>query len=126
MKRGVSNIFSFVKKVMLEFFDDNVLKYSASLSYYTVFSLAPMIIIIITICGQIFGKEATQGQVYTEIKDMVGSEAALQIQDTIKNIHLTKDTPAATVVGIFVLLLGGTAIFGEIQDSLNMIWGLKV
>ena len=126
MKRGIVNIFLFAKKVILEFFDDNVFKYSASLSYYTVFSLAPMIIIIITICGQVFGKEATQGQVYTELKDMVGSEAALQIQDIIKNIHLTKDTPAATVVSVIFLLLGGTAIFGEIQDSLNKIWGLKV
>src|SRR4051794_10273017 len=112
MKRGIVNIFSFAKKVILEFFDDNVLKYSASLSYYTVFSLAPMIIIIITICGQVFGKEATQGKVYMELKDMVGSEAALQIQDIIKNIHLTKDTPVATIVGIVVFLLGGTAIFG--------------
>ncbi|MEO6547537.1 MAG: YihY/virulence factor BrkB family protein [Ferruginibacter sp.] len=125
MKR-ITGIFLFIKKVILEFFDDNVLKYSASLSYYTVFSLAPMLIIIISICGYIFGKDAIQGQLYGEIKDMVGSNAAIQIQDIIKNIHLTKDTPVATAIGIAVLLVGGTAIFGEIQDSLNKIWGLKV
>src|SRR6185295_12863241 len=61
-----------------------------------------------------------------EIKDLVGSDAAIQIQDTIKNIHLTKDTPVATIVSIVILLIGGTAIFGEMQDSLNKIWGLKV
>ncbi|MEO7768024.1 MAG: YihY/virulence factor BrkB family protein [Ferruginibacter sp.] len=126
MKQKITGIFLFTKKVILEFFDDNVLKYGASLSYYTVFSLAPMLIIIISICGYIFGKEAVQGQLYGEIKDMVGSNAAIQIQDTIKNIHLTKDTPVATMVGFVVLLIGGTAIFGEIQDSLNKIWGLKV
>ncbi|MEP7142748.1 MAG: YihY/virulence factor BrkB family protein [Ferruginibacter sp.] len=126
MKRKINNIYLFAKKVILEFFDDDVLKYSASLSYYTVFSLAPMIIIIITICGLLFGREAIQGQVYTEIKDLVGSNAAIQIQETIKNIHLTKDTPVATIAGIVILLIGGTAIFGEIQDSLNKIWGLKV
>ncbi|MCW3090384.1 MAG: YihY/virulence factor BrkB family protein [Ferruginibacter sp.] len=124
--KQITGIFLFIKKVILEFFDDNVLKYSASLSYYTVFSLAPMLIIIISICGYLFGREAVQGQLYGEIKDMVGSNAAIQIQDTIKNIHLTKDTPIATMVGIVVLLIGGTAIFGEIQDSLNKIWGLKV
>ncbi|MBC7888854.1 MAG: YihY/virulence factor BrkB family protein [Ferruginibacter sp.] len=126
MKKKVTGIFLFIKKVILEFFDDNVLKYSASLSYYTVFSLAPMIIIIIAICGYLFGRDATEGQVYKEIKDLVGSEAAIQIQDIIKNIHLTKDTPAATIVSVFFLLIGGTAIFGEIQDSLNKIWGLKI
>ncbi len=126
MKQKISGIFIFIKKVILEFFDDNVLKYSASLSYYTVFSLAPMLIIIFAICGLLFGKEAIQGQVYGEIKDLVGANAALQIQDTIKNIHLTKNTPIATFVSIAILLVGGTAIFGEIQDSLNKIWGLKI
>lgn len=126
MKHKIGGIFLFTRKVILEFFDDNVLKYSASLSYYTVFSLAPMLIIIITICGLLFGREAIQGQVYGEIKDLVGSNAAIQIQDTIKNIHLTKDTPVATIVSIVILIIGGTAIFGEIQDSLNRIWGLKI
>ncbi len=110
----------------MEFIDDNVMKYSASLAYYTVFSLAPMLIIIISICGWLFGKEAVQGQMYGEIKDLVGSSAALQIQENIKNIHLTKDTPLATIFSIIVLIIGGTGIFGEIQDSLNRIWGLKV
>lgn len=126
MKRKITGVFIFIKKVILEFVDDNVLKYSASLSYYTVFSLAPMLIIIIAICGYLFGREAVQGQVYSEIKDMVGAGAAVQIQETIKNIHLTKDTPMATIVSVVVLIMGGTAIFGEIQDSLNKIWGLKV
>ncbi|MEO5890372.1 MAG: YihY/virulence factor BrkB family protein [Ferruginibacter sp.] len=126
MKRKIAGIFLFIKKVILEFFDDNVLKYSASLSYYTVFSLAPVIIIIIAICGYIFGKDAIQGQIYGEIKDLVGSNAAIQIQETIKNTHLTKNTPVATLVSIVVLVIGGTAIFGEIQDSLNKIWGLKI
>ena len=126
MKQKITGIFIFTKKVILEFFDDNILKYSASLSYYTVFSLAPMLIIIIGICGLLFGREAIQGQVYGEIKDMVGSTAAIQIQDMIKNIHLTKETPFATITSVIILMIGGTAIFGEIQDSLNKIWGLKV
>jgi membrane protein len=126
MKKRAVGIFTFTKKVVLEFMDDNVMKYGASLSYYTVFSLAPMLIIIISICGMIFGREAVQGQLYSEIKDMVGSDAALQIQDMIKNIHLTKDSPVATTVSFIILLIGGTGMFGEIQDSLNKIWGLKV
>ena len=105
---------------------DNILKYSASLAYYTVFSLAPVLTIIISICGVLFGKEAIQGHVYGQIKVLVGSEAAAQIQDTIKNIHLTGHNIFATIVSILVLLIGATGIFGEVQDSLNKIWGLRV
>ena len=126
MKKKLLEIWSFTHKVILEFMDDNVLKYGAALSYYTVFSLAPVLVIIISICGFLFGRDAVQGQLYNEIKDLVGSEAALQIQEMIKNIHLTKDTPLATITSIIVLLIGGTGIFGEIQDSLNRIWGLKI
>ncbi|MBC7424408.1 MAG: YihY/virulence factor BrkB family protein [Ferruginibacter sp.] len=126
MKQKIFSLYHFIKQVIMEFIDDNVMKYSASLAYYTVFSLAPMLIIIISICGWLFGKEAVQGQMYGEIKDLVGSAAALQIQENIKNIHLTKETPLATIFSIIVLVIGGTGIFGEIQDSLNRIWGLKV
>ena len=126
MKQKIIALYHFIKQVIVEFMDDNIMKYSASLAYYTVFSLAPMLIIIIAICGQLFGKEAVQGQMYDEIKDLVGSPAAIQIQENIKNIHLTKDTPVATIFSIIVLIIGGTGIFGEIQDSLNKIWGLKV
>lgn len=126
MKKKLFSLYHFLKQVTVEFIDDNVMKYSASLAYYTVFSLAPMLIIMITICGALFGQEAVQGQVYGEIKDLVGSPAALQIQETIRNIHLTKDTPVATIFSAIVLIIGGTGIFGEIQDSLNKIWGLKV
>lgn len=126
MKKKLSGLFQFAKKVVLEFMDDNVVKYSASLAYYTVFSLAPMVVIIVGICGLLFGKEATQGQVYAEVKDFVGSDAALQIQEVIKNTHQSNNSPLATLVGSVMLVIGGTAIFGEIQDSLNKIWGLKV
>ena len=126
MKKKFLSLFHFIKQVIVEFMDDNVMKYSASLAYYTVFSLAPMLIIIIAICGKVFGKEAVQGKIYGEIKDLVGGPAALQIQENIKNIHLTQDSFFATVFSAIVLVIGGTGIFGEIQDSLNKIWGLKV
>lgn len=126
IKKKIIFLYHFIKQVIVEFVDDNVMKYSASLAYYTVFSLAPMLIIIISICGTLFGREAVQGQIYGEIKDLVGGPAALQIQENIKNIHLTKDSPVATIFSVVVLVIGGTGIFGEIQDSLNKIWGLKV
>lgn len=125
MRKKVIGFFKFIKQVIVEYIADNVLKYSASLAYYTTLSLAPMLIIIITVSGWLFGKEAMKGEVYGEINGMVGSEAALQIQSTIQNIHLNSNTPFATTVSLIILLIGATGIFGEIQDSLNKIWGLK-
>jgi membrane protein len=124
--KKIKNGIDFIKQLFTEFNNDNVLKYSASLAYYTIFSIAPMLIIIITICGFLFGKQAMQGELYAQMKDLLGSDAALQIQSTIKNIHLSKNTPVATVISIITLVLGATGIFGEIQDSLNRIWGLKL
>jgi len=124
--KKIKNSYDFIKQMLNEFNNDNVFKYSASLAYYTIFSLAPMLIIIITICGFLFGKQAMQGELYAQMKDLLGSDAALQIQATIKNIHLSKNTPLATIISIVTLIIGATGIFGEIQDSLNRIWGLRV
>ncbi len=126
MRKKAISFFKFNRQVFTEYIADNVLKYSASLAYYTTLSLAPMLIIIIYVSGILFGKEAMSGQIYGEIKGLVGSDAALQIQDTIQNIHLSKETPVATTISLIVLLIGATGIFAEIQDSLNKIWGLKL
>jgi membrane protein len=126
MKKKIKNIYTYLKQVFTEFAEDNILKYSASLAYYTVFSLAPVLIVIISICGVLFGKEAIQGHIYGQIKGLVGNDAAVQIQETIKNIHLTGHNIFATIISIIVLLIGATGIFGEVQDSLNKIWGLRI
>lgn len=119
-------MFSYTKTVFKEFSADNIFKYSASLAYYTVFSIAPFVIILTTLSGFFFGKEAMQGEIYDQLNSLLGSNAALQIQDTIKNIHVTGNNFFASVLGIIILLIGATSIFGEIQDSINKIWGLRV
>jgi membrane protein len=125
-----------VKKYALEIFhllvdsgsafnEDNALKLSASLSYYTLFSMAPMLLIIISICSIFFGQEAVQGEVYRYITQWVGSEAALQIQTMIKNGRLSNQSWTVSTVGGIALLIGATGIFIEIQDSINLIWRVK-
>jgi membrane protein len=125
MKEQVGRVFRFIKQVVVEYFADNVIKYSASLSYYTTLSLAPLMIIVMAISGFFFGKEAIRGEVYHQLNGLIGKDAALQIQEIIQNIHLSRDTPFATIISVLILLIGVTGIFGEIQDSLNKIWGLK-
>lgn len=125
MKKRIITVGKFVHQVVTEFIGDNILKYSASLSYYTILALAPMLIIILTITGFLWGKEALKGELYGELREMIGSEAALQIQTAIQNIHLSQDNFFATTIGVVVLIVSATGVFGEIQDSLNKIWGLR-
>src|ERR1700712_4448504 len=124
-KARVKNIFSFLKDVISNFSDDKVLKYSASLSYYTVFSIAPILIIIISIAGIFFGRDAVQHQIAGQISGLVGEEAATQIQAMIGNTHKSGNNVFASIVSAGILIIGATSIFGEIQDSINSIWGLK-
>lgn len=114
-----------LKQAFNGFMDDNALKLSASLSYYTIFSLSPMLIVIISVCSLFFGREAIQGEIYGQIRSLVGSSAALQIQELIKNAQLTNQSGLAAVIGLGTLLIGATGIFAEMQDSINTIWGVK-
>jgi membrane protein len=124
-KERFKNVFGFMKEVFTNFSDDKVLKFSASLSYYTVFSIAPILIIVITIFVNAFGMAAVEGKIFGQINGLVGSEAAAQIQAMISNTHKSGNTFLASTISVIVLVLGATGIFGEIQDSINTIWGLK-
>lgn len=125
MKTFFKNLWVSLKEAFTAFNDDNALKLSASLSYYTVFSLSPMLIIIISLCGLIFGEEAVRGQIDEQIRGLVGQEAAVQIQELIKKAQATQQSGLAAVIGFGTLLLGATGVFAEIQDSINYIWSLK-
>lgn len=108
-----------------DFMDDKVLKLSAALAYYTIFSVAPMLIIIIFLCDLFLGKDAIEGNIYGQIQGLVGSDAASQIQAMIKNASLSGDMSWATIIGFGTLIIGATGVFAEIQDSINYIWRLK-
>jgi membrane protein len=107
------------------FSDDKVMKLSGSLAYYTVFSMAPLLIVIISLCGLFLGREAVEGKIYSQLAGFVGSDTAAQLQDMIKNASLAGKSKMAAIIGAVTLLVGATSIFAEIQDSINSIWGLK-
>ncbi len=113
------------KETFKGFINDNVLKLSAALSYYTIFSLPPLLIIIISLSGFFFFFFAVKGEIFGQINGLVGSEAALQIQETIKNVKLSNSNSFATIIGIIILLIGASGVFAEIQDSINYIWGIE-
>ena len=119
------NSWVLLKDTFNEFMEDNAIKLSASLSYYTIFSLPPLSIIILSITGLFFGKEAVRGQFFGQINGLVGNDAAIQIQETIKNIELSDSNMFAAIFGGIMLLIGASGVFAEIQSSINYIWGLK-
>ena len=118
-------LFKVLKESFSSFGDDKVTKLSGSLAYSTVFSLGPLLIVIISLCGMFLGREAVQGEIYQQLKNFVGSDTADQLQDIIKNASLSGRSKIAVIIGGVTLLIGATAIFSEIQDSINSIWGIK-
>ncbi|HZK63233.1 MAG TPA: YihY/virulence factor BrkB family protein [Puia sp.] len=106
------------------FIDFNGLKLAAALSYYTVFSIAPLLIVIISVVGIFYGQQAVEGRVYHQISGLVGSDAALQVQDIISNIHKSNHGKAGGIIGVIILIIGASGIFSEIQGSINYLWSI--
>jgi membrane protein len=125
IKNTVNKIGYLLKETFSEFIADNGMKLSAALSYYTFFSLPPFLIIIISLCGFFFGPEAVRGEIFGQINGLVGKNAALQIQEILKNINLSDSNTFFTILGVIILFIGASGVFSEIQDSLNYIWAIK-
>jgi membrane protein len=113
------------KQTFSEFFADRVLKLSAALAYYTLFSLPGLLIIIIWFSDIFYRHKDVEGTVYGQVGELVGTKAAQQIQETIANSINSGQNKIAAIIGIATLIVGATGIFGEIQDSINLIWKLK-
>jgi membrane protein len=124
-KTYLKKIWKIIAATFHGFVADDGLKHSASLAYYTVFSIAPLLILVISLAGFFLGQDAITNNLYPQIKNYVGAQAAVQIQDMIKNLQLSGKTGLAVIIGIVTLLVGASSIFVEIQDSLNIIWRVK-
>ncbi len=125
MKFSYKSIWTIIKSSGQDFINFRITRMSAALAYYTIFSIAPLIILVISVSTIFYGRSAIEGSIYGEIRSFVGDAAALQIQDLIKNATIAKGNAFASVASIIALIIGATGIFGEIQDSINFIWGLK-
>lgn len=102
--------------------DDNIPRMGAALAYYTLFALAPVLLVVIALGGLIFGPEAVRGQVVGEIQGLIGQDGAKAIQDMLEAAYRTGPRLAVTVGAIITFVLGATAAFLELQGALNSIW----
>ncbi|NNV56180.1 YihY/virulence factor BrkB family protein [Limnovirga soli] len=125
MALSLKNIWQIVQQSFKDFGELKVIRMGAALAFYTIFSIAPTLIVIITLCDIFFGRQAIEGSIYAQINSFVGSDAAMEIQTLIKNASISKDISWASAIGIVALVFAATSIFAEIQDSINYIWRLK-
>lgn len=124
-KKTWKGIWEVIKETFKGVSDDKVTTLSGSLAYSTVFSMGPLLIVIISLCGFFLGEESAQGKVYAVLVGFVGSDTAVQLQEIIRNASLSNKSTTAIIIGGIGLLIGATTVFAEIQDSINTIWGLK-
>lgn len=119
------SVINVLKVAFQGFGDDRITKLSASLSYATIFSIPPFFIILITIGSYFWGQQATEGQLFGRLQEMFGAQLAENIQNIIKNATIADTNFWTKAVGVIVVILGASSIFAEIQDSLNLIWGIR-
>ena len=121
-----SDVLAVLKSSASEFSSNNSFRHAAALSYYTIFSLPPLLLIVITVASAAFGGEALTGQIYGQLKGLVGADSAKFLQDSIAKFTVQQRGPVATVIGISTLLFTATTFFVTLQESINDIWNLKV
>ena len=102
--------------------DDYAPSMGAALAYYTMFSIAPLLVIVIAVAGIMFGNEAAQGHVLAELRGIMGEEGALAVEGLLRSVSDPEKSALAAFVGIITLLVGATTVFGELQSALDRIW----
>jgi membrane protein len=118
--------FALLKATAFEWLDDQAPTLGAALAYYTVFSLAPLLIISIALAGLVFGAEAAQGQIFDQLRGLLGEASGKAMQEIVQSASAEPKTGVvATVIGVVTLLFGASGVFGQLQASLNIIWGVQ-
>lgn len=115
-------LFALLRDAYAEWTEDNAPRLGAALSYYTVFSVAPLIILSIAVVGLVFGQEAAQGQVMGQIRGLVGEQVAAAVQGMVASAGDRSSGLLATVIGFATLFFGASGVFVELQSSMNVIW----
>ncbi|MEM7716929.1 MAG: YihY/virulence factor BrkB family protein [Cyanobacteria bacterium P01_A01_bin.68] len=122
---SLKQIWRLLKETFKEWNEDKASRLAAALSYYTVFSLAPLLIITIAIAGTVFGDDAARGEIVRQIQGLVGKDGAEVIQTALENAQRPDTRNLASIISIGVLLFGASNVFAQIQDALNTIWEVQ-
>ena len=121
-KRSLKTWWTLVKSAVSSWIDDYAPSMGAALSYYTVFSLAPLLLIVVSVAGLVFGEDAVRGALFSQLQGLMGEDAAKAVQGLLASVNKPSKGILGTVAGIALLVFGATTVFGELQDSLDRIW----
>lgn len=119
------DIFSLLKESYQEWNNDNPFVMSAAMSYYTIFSLPGLLMIVVTVAGYWFGEEAVEGEIQAQIGSMIGDDAAASVETMIANANSNENSAWAAIIGIATLIFGATGVFYQLQQALNRIWEVE-
>ena len=120
-------LYDLLKQTGQAWVDDRVPQLGASLAFYCILSLGPILLLSLAGAGLVFGHEAAHGKIVHQIKDLVGEQGANAIQEILVNsMQEKKSGIIATIIGVITLLVGASGVFGQLQDALNMIWKVKI
>jgi membrane protein len=120
-----NRVFRLLKATLNDWMEDNALRLSAALAYYSIFSIAPLVVIAISVAGLVLGEEAVRGQLAGQLNAYVGPQAAEGVQSMVQSASKPSDGWTGAVVGFVTLLLGAAGVFGQLKDALNTIWEVK-
>lgn len=123
--KNISDLFDMLKRTYQDWKEDRASRLAASLAYYTIFSIAPLLVIAIAVAGFIWEAESVEAQVMAQIQGLVGKEGANFVADLIESAGHTSEGTFATIIGIITLLFGALGVFNELHNSLNIIWEVK-
>lgn len=123
---SIKQIWLLFKTAFSAWRDDYAQSMGAALAYYTLFSIAPLLLIVISIAGLVFGQDAARGEIIGQLHSLMGQRGAMAIQTMLESVSHPTEGIAATVIGVVLLLVGATSVFGELQDSLDRIWKAPV
>ncbi len=119
---NIKKILNIIKATFSAWIDDQAPSMGAALAYYTVFSIAPLLLIVISIAGLIFGAEVARGEIFAQLQDLMGETEALAVQGMLESVSKPTEGVTAAIIGVGLLLIGATTVFGELQDDLDRIW----
>jgi len=115
-------LWDLIKKSCSAWLDDYAPSMGAALAYYTLFSLAPFLIVVIAVAGLVFGAEAARGEIVAQLRGLIGEEGAVAVQGLLMSASRPATSIFAGIIGVLTLLLGATSVFGELQSALDRIW----
>ena len=118
-------VFKLLKETFDDWMEDNALRLSAALAYYSIFSIAPLLVIAISIAGLVLGEDAVRGQLGDQLRGYIGMQAAEAVQSMVKSASKPSDGWLGAAVGFVTLMLGASGVFGQLKDALNTIWEVK-